>query len=253
MRVPLSFPEPIRNCLQEAGGVPTRFPVNIHSMKSRFAPSRFTSRPVAVAGWLLLLVVLALEWLAGRASAHAAVVVTPRITLVVFTDRGIPDDQWVTLASILRVSFDSLAVETHFAAGGFDVVRGDTLAPGREFEEVISIYLHGDCRLEPQAGTHMVQGVLGWVVRDSGQIRPFIHVDCSRIAELLGQHVFGLDRDVRNAAMAEAISRVILHEWVHIATQNPAHSREGIEKRWFGVQDLVPDYPRIFSPAMARR
>src|SRR5215472_14281910 len=82
MRVPLSFPEPIRNCLQEAGGVPTRFPVNIHSMKSRFAPSRFTSRPVAVAGWLLLLVVLALEWLAGRASAHAAVVVTPRITLV---------------------------------------------------------------------------------------------------------------------------------------------------------------------------
>ena len=78
-------------------------------------------------------------------------------------------------------------------------------------------------------------------------IRPFIHVDCSRITEVLGQHVFGMDKNSRNAVMAEAISRVILHEWVHIASQNPAHAREGIAKPSFSVEELVPDFPQIIS------
>ena len=250
MRLLLSFREDNRKCSQEAGSVPTRFTVNIHSVESRFSTSR---RFVSVSGWLLMLMLLVLEWFAGRATARGAVVVAPRITLVVFADRRLSDEQWTTLAQRLRVSFDNLAMETHFAAGGFDVVRGDTVVPGMQFDDVVSIYLHGNCRLESQSDTHTVKGVLGWVFSDHGNIRPFIHVDCSRIVELLGQHVFGIDRGLRNAAMAEAISRVILHEWVHIATQNPAHSREGIEKRSFDVQDLVPDYPRIFSPAIAGR
>jgi hypothetical protein len=244
MRLPLSFREPNRNCTQEAGSAPSRLAVNIGPMESRF-PARVTS--VSVAGWMLMLVLLVLEWLAGRASAHGAVVVAPRITLVVFADRQMVDEQWAALTLTLRQGFDNLAVETHFTVSGFDVVRGETLVPGAQFDEVISVYLHGDCSLPSQPGTYTVRGVLGWVLSDHGQIRPFIHVDCGRISEMLGQRVFGMDKTSRNAVMAEAISRIILHEWIHIFTQNPAHSREGIAKRSFSVQDLVPDYPQIFS------
>jgi hypothetical protein len=247
MRLPLSLREHNRNCSQEAGSAPARLAVNIRAMESRLPTPRFLSQSLSVAGWLLMLMLLGLEWLAGRISAHAAVVVAPRITLVVFADRHMPDEQWTALALTLRQGFDNLAVETHFAVGGFDVVRGDTLEPGMQFDELISVYLHGDCRLPSQPRTYSVRGALGWVFLDHGQIAPFIHVDCERIDEMLGQHVFGMDKNSRNAIMAEAISRVILHEWLHIATQNPAHSREGIEKRSFSVQDLVPDYPQIVS------
>jgi len=236
-----------RNCSQEAGGAPTRLTVNIRAMESQFPTPRFTSQALSAPGWLLMLMLLALEWLAGRVSAPAAVVVAPRITLVVFADRHMPDEQWTALALALRQGVDDLAVETHFIAGGFDVVRGDTLQPGMQFDEAISIYLHGDCHLPAQPGTYAVRGVLGWVLLDHGQIQPFIHVDCARIAEMLSQHVYGMDKNSRSAVMAEAISRVILHEWLHIATQNPAHSRDGIAKRSFSVQDLIPDYPQIFS------
>ncbi|HEY3624867.1 MAG TPA: hypothetical protein VGL00_01240 [Terracidiphilus sp.] len=248
MGFPLSFREHHRNCAQEAGGTPTGIPVNIHSMESRFPKLRFTSQTFVVAGWLLMLILLVLEWLAGRASALAAVVVSPRITLVVFADHPISEPQWTTLATTLRVSFDNLAVETHFSAGGFEVVRGDSLAPGAQFEEVISIYVHGDCRLASQPGNYGVHGALGWVLRDQGQIRPFIHVDCARIAAVLGQRVLGLDKSSRDEVMAEAISRVILHEWLHIATQSPEHARQGIAKRVFEFNDLVPDYWKMIAP-----
>jgi len=247
MRLPLSLREHNRNCSQEAGSAPTRPAANMRPMASRFTAPRFHSRSLSVAGWLLMLMLLVLEWLAGRVFARGAVVVAPRFTLVVFADRQMPDEEWAALALTLRQGLDTLAVETHFTVGGFEVIRGDSLEPGKQFDEVISVYLHGDCRLPPQPGPYTVQGVLGWVLSDHGQIRPFIHVDCARIGEMLGQHVFGMDKNSRNAVMAEAISRVILHEWLHIATQNPAHSRNGIAKGSFSVQDLVPDYPQIFS------
>jgi len=44
----------------------------------------------------------------------------------------------------------------------------------------------------------------------------------------------------RNAT-AEAIARVILHEWVHVATQNPRHTEQGISKQTFGVKDLLTE------------
>ncbi len=241
MSLAFSLPGPRRNCRQEAGSLPARSALNIHCMESRFPTSRFASRPVSVAGWLILLMLLILEWLAGRAYGRAAVVVAPRITLVVFADRTVPEDEWTTLAATLRTSFDNLAIETHFAASGFEVVRGDTLAPGMQFEEVISIYLHGDCRLQSQPGSYQVKGALGWVLSDHGQIRPFIHVDCARIGEVLGQRVFGLNKDARNAVMSEAISRVILHEWLHIATQKSSHTRDGISKPAFAFGDLAPE------------
>jgi hypothetical protein len=77
------------------------------------------------------------------------------------------------------------------------------------------------------------------VGRADGRIAPFAHVDCTRIGEVLGLHAQGMRRQQRVEAMAVALARVILHEWIHIATQNSTHAREGIEKAQFSVVDLI--------------
>ena len=210
---------------------------------------RFARHTRAIASCLLLLVLLAGQWLADGAPVNAAVVVTPRLALVLFTDHRMPDDEWSAVSTALHQGFDNLAIETHSFPGGFDIVRGDDLVPGVQFDVAVSIYLHGDCRLLAQPGSYTVHGALGWVLRDHGQIEPFIHVDCARIAEVLGQHVLGMNHATRDAAMAEAISRVVLHEWLHVATQNSAHSRNGLSKRSFGYEDLVPSYSQLLGRA----
>lgn len=235
------------NCTQEAGSAWERAAVNIGCMNP--ARSRPAGGPRAIAGWMLLLILLLLEWLSGRTHVHAAVVVTPRITLVVFADRPLPDQEWADLSASLHRGFTSLAEESHFAAADFEVVHGDGLAAGAQFDAVISVYLHGECRLAIQPGAHTAAGALGWVLRDHGQVRPFIHVDCERIGAMLGQRAFGVTQDARDLMMAVAVSRVVLHEWLHIATQNPAHTRDGIEKSRYTVQDLLPDYGRALAPA----
>jgi hypothetical protein len=72
-----------------------------------------------------------------------------------------------------------------------------------------------------------------------GRIAPFIHVDCTRIGQVLGPQALGLDRDRRNSLMGGAIARVVLHEWIHIATQSSSHAQRGISKAQFGVADLT--------------
>ena len=251
MRLLLSFRGHNRNLSQEAGSAPVRSTMTILPMESRTAPlpSRFARQPRALALWLLPLALLAGQWLAGSASVQAAVVVTPRLSIVVFSDRPMPDDEWPAVTTALHQGFDSLALETHSLPGGVEVVRGDGLLPGVQFDMAVSIYLHGDCRLLAQPGSYTVHGSLGWVLRDQGKIQPFIHVDCARISEVLGQRVLGMSHATRNTAMAEAISRVALHEWLHIATQNSAHSRDGISKQSFAYGDLVPSYSQLLGRA----
>lgn len=237
-----------RNCRQEAGGASLRRAANIQSMESRACGPRSFTCPAFSGGWLLL-ILLVLEWLLGRTYSHAAVVATPRITLVVFADRPMPGEEWSALSVALHQGFQTLSAETHLSFAGFEVLRGDAVVPGQQFDEVISIYLHGECRLIARPGKPTVEGALGWVLRDHGEIRPFIHVDCSRIAELLAGRALGSTQEKRTAILAEAISRVILHEWMHVATQSPVHTRDGIEKSSFGVDDLVRKDAKMSAPA----
>jgi hypothetical protein len=242
--IPVSIPARNRNCPVDAGGALAETAATMYSVDARVSSSRFGSRFVGVAGWTLIVALLALEWLAGHVSVHAAVVAAPHITLVVFADKPMPDDQWALLATTLQLRFENLAVETHFASSGFEVMRGDKLAAGTQFDQVIPIYLHGECHLYTQPGPYTVHGALGWVLRDHGAIKPFIHIDCARIAEMLGQRVFGLETGARNSIMAEAVARVALHEWLHIATQNSTHARDGIFKGAFSITDLIPEEAR---------
>lgn len=242
LRSPLSFLAPRPNLPQEAGGAPARSTLNILSMESRNAAAQLRNdfRSFPFAGNLVLILILVAQWMVCREHLDAAVVATPRLTLVVYGDKPMPEEEWTALSSALMNGFDHLAMETHLFPGAVEIVHAETLAPRAHFDSVIPIYLHGSCRLLGQPGQHEISGALGWVLRDQNHIQPFIHVDCARIAEVLGGSALWMDRGARNAAMAQAISRVVLHEWVHIATQSPLHTRDGIEKSAFGVQDLAP-------------
>src|SRR6202044_3343311 len=132
------------------------------------------------------------------------------------------------------------------------ILRGDRIAPGLSADNPITIYLHGDCVVLPSfsLGRPSSSGALGWVRLNHGHIEHFIHVECTRLAQTLASQTLGLDRDQRSRLMAVAIARVILHEWIHIATQNPGHARDGLAKAVFGPQDLSPNAAN--SPARHR-
>jgi hypothetical protein len=82
---------------------------------------------------------------------------------------------------------------------------------------------------------------LGWVRLNHGHIEHFIHVECTRLAQTLASQTYGLDRDQQDRLMARAIARVILHEWIHIATQNSGHARDGLAKAAFSPRDLIAE------------
>jgi hypothetical protein len=86
-----------------------------------------------------------------------------------------------------------------------------------------------------------VSGALGWVKRIDGQIEPFIHVNCERIVEMLQPLALGMKNERRDTVMAEAIARVVTHEWIHVATQETRHRHSGVMQSQFRVSDLLAD------------
>jgi hypothetical protein len=120
-----------------------------------------------------------------------------------------------------------------------ELVRGDAMRPGLLAANPIVVYLHGDCTLEPLPRRIAYSVPLGWVRRENGQIAPFIHVDCTRIGQVLGVQARGLDKQARDRMMAGAVARVLEHEWIHVARQSAEHGRNGITKASFGVADLL--------------
>jgi hypothetical protein len=93
----------------------------------------------------------------------------------------------------------------------------------------------------PQSDRPTLTGPLGWVLRVSGTIQPFIFVDCSRIAQVLRSASAGTDKQGRRHEMAQAITHVVIHEWIHIATQSSAHGRKGISKQFLSVDELIAE------------
>lgn len=160
-----------------------------------------------------------------------------RTTLVFFADQKLRDGEWDALFDALRKDFrdESGANAPHVE---IELLRGDRVPAGLEFQQLLSVYLHGNCSLVPLLRSSAF-GALGWVRRVHGHIEPFIHVDCTEIAQELGPVAFGMNRNRRDAMMSEAMARVILHEWVHVVTQNPGHTKTGVEKAQFAPADLL--------------
>jgi hypothetical protein len=176
----------------------------------------------------------------------------PNASLAIFSDQAMSNEFWAIMVSTLREELASGAPEMRLLPGqtsgsdpsadpAIQILRGDRIVPGLNVDNPITIYLHGDCVALRSFSLRQPSssGALGWVRLNHGHIEHFIHVECTRLAQTLATQTYGLDRDQQDRLMARGIARVILHEWIHIATQNPGHARDRLAKAVFGPQDLI--------------
>jgi hypothetical protein len=177
----------------------------------------------------------------------------PGTAVIFYAQPQLNDDLWPDLVQSLHADLASGMGE---APNGFALqqnpafFRGNDLALGTMFSRVIVVKLLGRCDLLPQSDRSSLEGPLGWVWQVSGTIQPFINVDCERIAQVLRRRSAGLDQYERRHAMAQAIAHVVIHEWIHISTQSPAHGKRGITKQFLTAAELTGE-PRNNNMAIA--
>jgi hypothetical protein len=177
----------------------------------------------------------------------------PGTAVIFYAQVQVDDELWSDLFQTLRAD---LAAGMGQSRNGLalpqnpDYFRGNDLALGTVFSTVIVVKLLGRCDVLLQSDRPSLDPPLGWVWQVSGKIQPFIFVDCERIAQVLRGRSAGLDKRERRHAMAQAIAHVVIHEWIHIATQSPAHGARGITRQFLSAAELTAE-PRNNTVAIA--
>jgi hypothetical protein len=159
-----------------------------------------------------------------------------KTTLMILANRHIQDQLWPVFVSTLA---RDAASEQALANGQVEIVPVGKETPGPALPDRIEVELLGRCDSRWNPSPLRQDGPLGWVIGTSGSIAPVIYVDCGRIAESIGPQTDSMGRDQWLQATSEAISHVILHEWIHIATQSPAHATSGIMQPELSELDLT--------------
>jgi hypothetical protein len=195
-------------------------------------------------------ILLALFFAFGQTSiASAASIPAPMwnaqqsgTAIVFYAQPQMKEDLWPAL-------FEALHTDLADGAGGLPsglaldtepiFLRGSEDLRGALFPKVISVKLLGRCDLFVQADHPALSGPLGWVLQVSGKVQPFVSIDCARLAQVLRPRLMGLTAGSRRYAMAQAIAHILIHEWIHIATQSSSHSARGIEQSNLSVDDLI--------------
>jgi hypothetical protein len=166
----------------------------------------------------------------------------PGTAVIFYAQPQLNDALWPDLLQSLHAD---LAAGLGEAPNGFALpqdpafFRANDLALGVVFSRVIVVKLLGRCDVLRQSDSPSVNGPLGWVWQVSGKMQPFIYVDCERLAQMLCSRSASLDQYERRHAMAQAIAHVVIHEWIHIATQSPAHGKRGITKQFLTAAELT--------------
>ena len=166
----------------------------------------------------------------------------PGTTVIFYAQPPLKDELWPDLLQSLHAD---LAAGLGEAPNGFALpqdtafFRANDLALGVVFSRVIIVKLLGHCDVLSQSDGASVDGPLGWVWQVSGKMQPFIFVDCERLGQMLRNRFAGPDPYERRHAMAQAIAHVVIHEWIHIATQSPAHGKRGITKQFLTAAELT--------------
>jgi hypothetical protein len=58
---------------------------------------------------------------------------------------------------------------------------------------------------------------------------------------VLGRRSAGLTNGERRHEMAQAIAHVVIHEWIHVATQSSSHGGHGITKQFLSPEELTAE------------
>ena len=155
--------------------------------------------------------------------------------------------QIVVLAAFDRspdmAAVESMEQETARVFSG----AGVTLAwrPGNQLNimpasaPTVSVQFHGACRLEPNAISVAIDGPMGWVESQEGDIRPFIEADCDRIAAMVWQDRGTLPLPLVVRAYGRALGRVLAHELYHYVTQSAVHNQSDLVRHAMTSRDLM--------------
>jgi hypothetical protein len=161
--------------------------------------------------------------------------------IVFYADKQVSDTLWQPLFSAIE---DDLVKENYAVPDRTPrLMRNSELYPGEEFGHVVEVKLLGRCDVPQQAFRPLKPGPLGWVLRVHGTIQPYIYVDCTRMAQVLDPTTLGMSKEQRSRAMSQAISHVLVHEWIHITTQNSGHTEHGISEAQLTPRTLVAEPP----------
>jgi hypothetical protein len=162
--------------------------------------------------------------------------------IVFYAQPQMKEDLWPALFEALHADLADGAGElpTGLALDKEPIVlRGSEDLRGVLFSKVISVKLLGRCDVFAQADRPALSGPLGWVLMVSGKVQPFVSIDCARLAQVLRPRLAGLSAESRRYAMAQAIAHTLIHEWIHIATQNSSHGARGIAQANLSVDELI--------------
>jgi hypothetical protein len=166
--------------------------------------------------------------------------IQPRPKLFISSEHRLPAAMWSALFAALERGLPEAAAKVPTTDMSPEFIRGDLeTIDDPTGQRIVTVYLRGNC-LPPAVRFPFPEGQsLGWVNKIGGVIVPIIHVECTQVGEAISSRTQYMTSDDRTNAMADAIARVTLHEWIHVATQSPAHDSEGIRKRGFGSRDLL--------------
>lgn len=159
-------------------------------------------------------------------------------TLVVLANRQTQKRLWPVLVSTLHRDA-AAASQSAPIDGDPQIILGGGDIPGPSFPSRIEVELLGACDDPWNANPPAKTGPLGYVREDAGIISPLIYVDCAQVNQLLSPQTRSMTQSQRLSVTSEAISHVILHEWIHIATQSPAHASRGIMQPALSLRELT--------------
>ena len=170
-------------------------------------------------------------------STHTEIQTTGTTFIILANHRSQPRF-WPILEADLRRNAAAISRTTPVTAGVHFILASPGI-PGPSFPSRLEVEFLGRCDTPWNADSPATYNALGWVLKDSHTIAPIIYVDCAQINNILGLRARIIPEDLSLRIASEAISHVILHEWIHIATQSAAHSSHGIMERGLTATQLI--------------
>jgi hypothetical protein len=193
-------------------------------------------RVIRKVNWLWCLVIVFAASFSASAedvSAHS-----PQPAVIFYFDDPASAAVWPAIADAFHRETARESSEYPLPAD-LQLLPATALHQGSEFGQVVQVHLRGRCDVAEQAYRPLGHGPLGWVLRVSGEIQPFVYVDCERLVQFLNPKTLGMDDAQRTDAVATAIARITMHEWLHITLQSDVHTSHGIRRAELSADDLV--------------
>ena len=168
----------------------------------------------------------------------------PGTEIVFGAQLQVNDELWPVLFQSLRVDLTAGSDESPKGVvldRNPALILHQDLVPETAFGFVFQVKLLGSCDVLSAGYYPFPNGPLGWVKMVSGHIQPLISIDCTRLAQSLGPEARNLHKQGRRRATAQALAHILIHEWIHIATQRPSHDVHAIMKSSISVKELIAD------------